>query len=106
MKDDPYLAVVRARIRSARAAKGLRQEDAANLAGIELRNWQRLENPNPIRKFNPTLETLRAIARALGTTVGDITKEPTAKELAALDDPQQPKRVFKKPRAKSKGRTK
>ena len=95
MFDDPFLAVVRARIKAARAAKKIRQEDAAELSGIELRNWQRLEGFNPRRKFNPTLETLRAVAHVLDTTVGDLTKEPTLDELEMLKRNERPERVMR-----------
>jgi transcriptional regulator with XRE-family HTH domain len=95
VSDDPYLAVIRARIKAARTARNLRQEDAAEAAGIELRNWQRLEAVNPARKFNPTLETLRAVSRITGVTVSDLTREPTLDELAALKKVGRPKRVMK-----------
>jgi transcriptional regulator with XRE-family HTH domain len=93
--DDPFLAVVRGRIKAARVAKKIRQEDAAELSGIELRNWQRLEGFNPRRKFNPTLETLRAVAQVLEITVGDLTKEPTPDELETLERNEQPGRVMR-----------
>jgi DNA-binding XRE family transcriptional regulator len=82
--EDSYLAVVRARIKAARIARGLRQDDAAELAGIEPRSYQRLEAANAQRKFNPTLETLRAIAGVLGVTVAELTAEPTVEELRAV----------------------
>jgi transcriptional regulator with XRE-family HTH domain len=95
MPEDAFLAVVRSRIKKARTAKKLRQEDAAELAGIELRNWQRLEGFNPRRKFNPTLETLRAVAHVLDITVGDLTKEPTLDELETLERNERPERVMR-----------
>ena len=83
--EDSYLAVVRARIKAARIARGLRQDDAAELAGIEPRSYQRLEAANAQRRFNPTLETLRAIAGVLGVTVSELTAEPSLDELQAVN---------------------
>jgi transcriptional regulator with XRE-family HTH domain len=95
---DPFLSVIRIRIKASRVQLKLRQEDAAEQAGIELRNWQRLEAFNPSRKFNPTLETLRAVARVLNTSVSILTEEPTLEELRELKRlavGERPKRVFK-----------
>ena len=98
MFEDPFLAVVRARIKAARLARQLRQSDAAELAKMELRNWQRLEGFNPRRKFNPTLETLRVVARVLEVSVGELTATPTPEELAMLESTERPERVMR-PRA-------
>jgi transcriptional regulator with XRE-family HTH domain len=92
---EAFFAVVRARIKAARTAKRLRQEDAAELSGIELRNWQRLEGVRPRRNFNPTLETLWAVAHVLDITVGDLTKEPTTDELEVLERNERPERVMR-----------
>jgi transcriptional regulator with XRE-family HTH domain len=94
--EDSYLAVVRMRIKAARIARGLRQDDAAELAGIEPRSYQRLEAANAQRKFNPTLETLRAIAGVLGVTVAELTAEPTADELQAVSTIKKQPRVKKR----------
>lgn len=48
-------------IRRAREAKGLSQEDAAHLAHMNIRNYQRLE----AGEGNPTLATLLSLAEAL-----------------------------------------
>lgn len=58
----PLLRVVGTRIRQAREAAGLTQEQAAEAAGMDPRCWRRLENG----EINPTLSTLARVAGALG----------------------------------------
>ena len=53
------------RIASTRSALGLTQEQAADLAGIDYKRWQRLESGG----VNATLRTLLRVAEALGTNV-------------------------------------
>ena len=52
------------RIREARLAAGLTQEEAAAAAGIDAKRWQRLEQGS----VNATLRTLGRVAEALGMT--------------------------------------
>lgn len=49
------------RVRAARLAAGMTQEDAAHASGIDWRRWQRLEEGS----VNPTVKTLTRIAAAL-----------------------------------------
>ncbi len=51
------------RIRAARRAADLTQEDAAAAAGIDAKRWQRLE----AGQVNPTVRTLVRVAEAVGT---------------------------------------
>ncbi len=53
-------------IRMARAAAGLSQVELARRMGVSQQQVQRLEDPD---KSNPTVATLRSIARALGRRV-------------------------------------
>ena len=52
------------RLREARLAAGLTQEEAAAAAGIDAKRWQRLEQGS----VNATLRTLGRVAEALGMT--------------------------------------
>lgn len=80
MAEDPYLAVLRLRVRQAREARGLRQEDVAEVAGLPLRVYQRMEGAGA---YNPTVLTLRSVAHGLGLTMPDLTGEPTSDEFEA-----------------------
>jgi transcriptional regulator with XRE-family HTH domain len=85
VRDDTYLSVVRYRIREARLAQGLRQEDVADTAGLQLRTYQRFEALKAERgSFNPTLLSIRAIARALGVALDALDAEPSVQELEAV----------------------
>ena len=85
MRDETYLSVVRHRIREARLAQGLRQEDVAEAADLQLRTYQRFEALKAERSsFNPTLVSIRAIARGLGVELEALTVEPSAQELEAV----------------------
>jgi transcriptional regulator with XRE-family HTH domain len=53
MPDEVFLTVMRKRIRQARLAKGLRQEDVAELTDMPLRSYQRFEARTETRLFNP-----------------------------------------------------
>jgi transcriptional regulator with XRE-family HTH domain len=59
----PVLKEIGVRIRAARQAAGLSQEDAAHRAGIGAKRWQQLEYGN----VNVTMRTLVRIAAACGT---------------------------------------
>jgi transcriptional regulator with XRE-family HTH domain len=52
------------RIRDARLAAGLTQEEAAAAAGIDTKRWQRLEQGS----VNATVRTLARVSAALGMT--------------------------------------
>jgi len=54
---------VGARVRAARIAAKLTQEDAAHRARIDSKRWQRLEHGD----VNPTVRTLVRVAAALDT---------------------------------------
>ncbi len=53
------------RIRAARLAASLTQEEAAARAGVDYKRWQRLEQG----AANPTVLTLDRVARAMGVDV-------------------------------------
>lgn len=57
-------------IRELRLAKGWSQEQLATIAGLSTRTIQRIENDH-----QASLETLGAIAAALGMQVGDLTNQ-------------------------------
>lgn len=59
-------------IRAARKRAGMTQEDAAHEADLSLRHYQLLESG---RDANATVKTLFAIAKALGTRVGQIVAD-------------------------------
>ena len=97
MPDDTgYFAVVRARIRAARIAQNLSQDEVANAAGLETRTYQHFENPTPSRKFNPRLETLLAVARAIGVELVELVCPISAEDLQALEQPQPVRRLGRK----------
>ena len=56
------------RIRAARLAVGITQEQAAASSGIDHKRWQRLEQG----AVNPTVRTLVRVATALGISVWDL----------------------------------
>lgn len=65
------------RVRRARAAAGLTQEEAAHLAQIDYKHWQRVEQG----VVNPTIQTLCRIADTLGVTMWEMLEpEPATKE--------------------------
>jgi transcriptional regulator with XRE-family HTH domain len=82
--DEQYLAAVRRRIRAARLARDLRQEDVADKLGISIRSYQRYESEAPDKRFNPYALTLRRIAMTLGEDVGELVREPSRGELEAI----------------------
>lgn len=61
-----------AAIRRLRQKAGMSQECLARLVGVTANTIWRLEN-NPVA--NPRLETLRAIARALGVTLSELVSK-------------------------------
>lgn len=83
--DDAFLELLRLRLRSARLARNLRQEDVAERTGMELRNYQRLESLTSRRRFNPTLLSLRGLANAVGISLSELVRDATLEELASLD---------------------
>jgi DNA-binding XRE family transcriptional regulator len=86
--DQTYLLAVRMRISQARQSLNLTQEAAADLAHLPVRTYQGLESLSEHRDFNPTLKTLRAVARAVGQTVPDLTREPTQAEIEEIKNQQ------------------
>ena len=97
--DTAFLDVIRARLRVARVEKGLRQEDVAVLAKMELRSYQRFEALKPDRgRFNPSVLTLRRIALALQLDWNWLMSEPIQAEIDELQV-QKARRVRKGKRA-------
>lgn len=59
------------RVRALRIEAGLTQEEAGARAEIDMRHWQLVE----YGRTNPTVATLVTMARALGTTIGELFDE-------------------------------
>ena len=89
------MAVLKLRVRDARIAMDLRQEDAAEAANLQLRTYQRFESPHDKKEFNPSIMTVRAVAQAVGLTMCALTLEPTQTELERIGKPLERKRVLK-----------
>jgi len=60
----PALRAIGSRLRAARRASGLSQEDAAAESGVDYKRWQRIEAGT----VNVTVRTLVRVAAAVGTT--------------------------------------
>jgi putative transcriptional regulator len=67
------------KLRAARRAKGLRQEDLAEAAGVSQSTIVRLE----LGENEPTFKTAHRIARALGTSAEELFGNPEATAEAA-----------------------
>ena len=83
VSDELYLAVVRMRIREARKAASLNQEEIAEKVDLTHRHYQRYEAAS-YPGFAMSLLTLRKIAKVLDCEVSDLVREPSAKELERL----------------------
>jgi transcriptional regulator with XRE-family HTH domain len=66
----------RARMRELRESLDLSQVDAAKKAGMALSQWNDIENG---RRLNPTVQTLCAVAQALGVDAGELLTQPAKK---------------------------
>ena len=95
MSGKTYLAVLKMRVREARIAVNLRQEDAAEAADVQLRTYQRFESMHDKKEFNPSILTIRDVAHAVGLTMCALTKEPTPEELERVQQPLEKKRVLR-----------
>lgn len=60
------------RIRKTRERADLTQSEAARRAGLRRQEWYRLESGG---REDPRLSTVRAVAAALGVTVGELLGE-------------------------------
>lgn len=89
--DELFLAVLQMRIKKRRIERRLRQEDAAEKADMVLRTYQRFEAYKNKEFFNPTLRKIRVIAKALDTTVSELTRELTEEEVAGLSEADMPR---------------
>jgi transcriptional regulator with XRE-family HTH domain len=99
---DPYFDVLRQRIREARTRLQISQETAAEATGIPLRSYQILEARGSSRRFNPTISTLRAVAKTLKLEIGELTREASAAEVKRLGLDEARSRVPQKKRATRK----
>jgi transcriptional regulator with XRE-family HTH domain len=81
-----YLQIVQLRISNARLKYRLTQEQVADLASMPVRSYQGLEGIRDGRNFNPTLLTLRAVAKALGLELSELIKEPSPEEIQQLEE--------------------
>lgn len=59
------------RIKTYRKKQGLTQTDLANLAGLNIRQIQKIEN-GEVKTENITLKTMQAIAQALNAKIDDL----------------------------------
>ncbi|MEN5280003.1 helix-turn-helix domain-containing protein [Serratia marcescens] len=75
------------RIRPLRLEKGWSQEQLATIAGLSTRTVQRIENGE-----QASLETLTAIAAALGVQVSDLTSPPQAETPSEVNEEQRLRR--------------
>lgn len=75
------------RIRPLRLEKGWSQEQLATIAGLSTRTVQRIENGE-----QASLETLTAIAAALGVQVSDLTSPPQAETPSEVHEEQRIRR--------------
>ncbi len=82
---ETYLRIVQLRLSNARLAAGLTQEETADLADLPVRTYQGLEGVRDPRSFNPTLLTLRSVARAVNISLCDLTQDPSSEELQTLE---------------------
>jgi transcriptional regulator with XRE-family HTH domain len=83
MSDELYLAVARMRIREARKAASLKQEEVTERVDLTHRHYQRYEAAS-YPGFAMSLLTLRKIAKVLHCQVSDLVKEPTSDEVKRL----------------------
>jgi transcriptional regulator with XRE-family HTH domain len=83
VSDELYLAVVRMRIREARKAASLNQEEIAEKVDLTHRHYQRYE-ASSYPGFAMSLLTLRKIAKVLDCEMSDLVREPSTKELERL----------------------
>jgi transcriptional regulator with XRE-family HTH domain len=83
--EDIFLVALRKRIKKNRNALGLTQEKAAELAEMTLRHYQTFEIDYPLgskdREFNPTLKSLRGIAKAFNIPITKLLAAPSDEEL-------------------------
>jgi transcriptional regulator with XRE-family HTH domain len=63
------------RVRAAREARGLTQEEAAHAAGIDYKRWQRLEQGG----VNPTVRTLERAAEGVGSSFWELMRPRAVK---------------------------
>jgi transcriptional regulator with XRE-family HTH domain len=63
-------------VREARLGRGWTQEAAAERAGIDVRDLQRIE----AGRVNVTLRTVFRLAKVLGTSAADLLSPPTSRE--------------------------
>ena len=83
VSDELYLAVVRMRIREARKAANLKQEEVAEKVDLTHRHYQHYE-ASSYPGFAMSLLTLRKIAKVLHREVSDLVKESTSDEVKRL----------------------
>jgi transcriptional regulator with XRE-family HTH domain len=78
-------AVIRLRIRRARLANGLSQEEAAGRIPADVRVLQRYE-ARESDVSDPRLKTLYKLAAAVGVDLAELVRPPAEEELKALAD--------------------
>ena len=69
------LAEIGGRLKAAREAAGLTQEEAADRAGIDYKRWQRIESG----QVNATVRTLVRAARAVKLTFWTLVGPPQSR---------------------------
>ena len=92
MIDADYLAVLKQRIRTARLTANLSQDQMADLLGIGVRRYQRMES-TALVDFK--VSTLLRIARVLELSMTDLMAEVSEIEVSNLTANQKVKRIRK-----------
>jgi transcriptional regulator with XRE-family HTH domain len=80
-----FFAVIRRRIRQARVANGLSQEEAAGRIRMDVRVLQRYE-ARQTDVSDPRLKTLYKLAVAVGIDLTDLLRSPSEEELRSLEE--------------------
>lgn len=97
MSDDLYLTVLHQRIREARQATSLTQQEVAEQLHLTLRHYQRLERSSAKRITDPSIALLRRLASVLNVNICHLVKEPTEVEVQNLEERRnKPGRPFKR----------
>lgn len=74
--EDKNLQILANRVKAERKGRDLSQEQFADMIGISLSSFARLENG----KGSPSVETLEAIAKAVDCTIADLFRNERAEE--------------------------
>ncbi|GEM50050.1 helix-turn-helix domain-containing protein [Deinococcus cellulosilyticus] len=85
MFDELFLTVLHQRIREARRATSLTQQQVADELHLTLRHYQRLERSSAKRITDPSIGLLYRLARILKVELCHLVREPTQLELQNIE---------------------